>query len=80
MSRILFNHVYKQYGKDHQNVVKHFNQEIQGKEFIVFVGPSGCVKSTTLWMVAGLEDISKDEIYINKVLINDLQPNKITYR
>ncbi|MBP1997054.1 ATP-binding cassette domain-containing protein, partial [Paenibacillus eucommiae] len=59
MSRILFDHVYKQYGKVKQNVVKDFNLEIRDKEFVVFVGPSGCGKSTTLRMLAGLEDISK---------------------
>jgi len=74
MSRILFNHVFKQYGKDKLPVVKDFNLEIEDKEFMVFVGPSGCGKSTTLRMVAGLEDISKGEIYIDNVLINDLPP------
>lgn len=74
MSRILFNHVCKQYGKDKLPVVKDFNLEIDDKEFVVFVGPSGCGKSTTLRMIAGLEDISKGEIYINNVLVNDLPP------
>lgn len=74
MSRILFNHVYKHYGKDKLAVVKDFNLEIEDKEFVVFVGPSGCGKSTTLRMIAGLEDISKGEIYINNVLVNDLPP------
>lgn len=74
MSRILFDHVYKQYGKDKQNVVKDFNLEIEDKEFVVFVGPSGCGKSTTLRMLAGLEDISKGEIYINDAIVNDLPP------
>jgi multiple sugar transport system ATP-binding protein len=74
MSRILFNHVYKHYGKDKFPVVKDFNLEIEDKEFMVFVGPSGCGKSTTLRMIAGLEDISQGEIYINNTLVNDLPP------
>ncbi|MBP1996837.1 ABC transporter ATP-binding protein [Paenibacillus eucommiae] len=74
MSRILFNHVYKQYGKEKQLVVNDFNLEINDGEFIVFVGPSGCGKSSTLRMIAGLEDISKGEIYINDTRINDLPP------
>jgi multiple sugar transport system ATP-binding protein len=74
MSRILFNHVYKQYGKDKSHVVKDFTMDITDKEFIVFVGPSGCGKSTVLRMIAGLEDISKGEIYINNVLVNELPP------
>ncbi|MDF2648657.1 MAG: msmX2 [Paenibacillus sp.] len=74
MSRILFNHVFKMYGKERLPVVKDFNLEINDKEFMVFVGPSGCGKSTTLRMVAGLEDISKGEIYIGDKLVNDLPP------
>lgn len=74
MSHILFNHVFKHYGKDRLPVVKDFNLEIRDGEFMVFVGPSGCGKSTTLRMVAGLEDISKGEIYIGDRLINDLPP------
>ncbi|WP_127580322.1 ABC transporter ATP-binding protein [Paenibacillus koleovorans] len=74
MARILFNHVYKQYGKDHLPVVKDFDMEIKEGEFVVFVGPSGCGKSTTLRMIAGLEEISKGEIYIGDTLINDLPP------
>jgi multiple sugar transport system ATP-binding protein len=73
MAQILFNHVYKAYGKD-SYVVKDFNLEVEDKEFIVFVGPSGCGKSTTLRMMAGLEDISKGEIYIDEQIVNDLPP------
>ena len=43
-------------------------------EFMVFVGPSGCAKSTTLRMIAGLEDISGGEIYIGNKKVNDLPP------
>src|SRR5690554_6707421 len=74
MARILFNRIYKRYGKDKAYVVEDFNLEIDDKEFIVFVGPSGCGKSTTLRMIAGLEDISEGEIYINNECINELPP------
>ena len=40
------------------HAVKDFNLDIEDKEFIIFVGPSGCGNSTTLRMIAGLEDIS----------------------
>lgn len=36
--------------------------DINDGEFMVFVGPSGCAKSTTLRMIAGLEDVSGGEI------------------
>ena len=47
---------------------------INDGEFMVFVGPSGCAKSTTLRMVAGLEEITGGEIYIGDKLVNDLPP------
>ena len=54
--------------------VKHFNLEIQDKEFIIFVGPSGCGKSTTLRMIAGLEEISSGELKIGDRVVNDVEP------
>ena len=42
--------------------VSDVNLEIKDKEFIILVGSSGCGKSTTLRMIAGLEEISEGEI------------------
>ena len=54
--------------------VRDFNLDIEDKEFIILVGPSGCGKTTTLRMIAGLEEISSGEVYIDDVLVNDVQP------
>ena len=54
--------------------VKDFNLEIEDGEFVVFVGPSGCGKSTTLRMIAGLEDISAGELFMDDVLLNNVDP------
>ncbi len=54
--------------------VEDFNLDIADREFVVLVGPSGCGKSTTLRMVAGLESISKGELYIDGKLMNDVAP------
>ncbi|KHT65470.1 sugar ABC transporter ATP-binding protein [Photobacterium gaetbulicola] len=46
--------------------------DIKEGEFMVFVGPSGCAKSTTLRMIAGLESISGGDLYIGGERVNDL--------
>ena len=63
MADLSIQNVWKIYPGD-VAAVKDFNLEIEDKEFIVFVGPSGCGKSTTLRMIAGLETISKGDLYI----------------
>ena len=90
MAGLSIKHLYKIYpsretkkvkGEDGKKVkpegvvaVKDFDMEIQDGEFIVFVGPSGCGKSTTLRMIAGLEEISKGELYIDGLLMNNVEP------
>ncbi|WP_195575959.1 ABC transporter ATP-binding protein [Paenibacillus sp. 1001270B_150601_E10] len=74
MANILFNQVYKRYGKYKEIAVSDFNLSVEDTEFIVLVGPSGCGKSTTLRMLAGLEDVSDGEIYIGDTLVNDIPP------
>ena len=54
--------------------VQDFNLEIADKEFIIFVGPSRCGKSTTLRMIAGLEDISGGTLEIDGKVMNDVEP------
>ena len=54
--------------------VQQFSLDIKDKEFIVLVGPTGCGKSTTLRMVAGLEEISGGELIIDGKVMNDVAP------
>ena len=56
------------------HAVKDVNIKIEDKEFIVLVGPSGCGKSTVLRMIAGLEEITSGELYIDGELVNDVSP------
>ena len=54
--------------------VKDFSLEVEDQEFIIFVGPSGGGKSTTLRMIAGLEEISSGELKIDGRVVNDVEP------
>lgn len=47
-------------------------------EFISIIGPSGCGKSTLLSIIAGLEDKSSGQIYIENEEVNDIS-SKIGY-
>lgn len=74
MSFITLKNICKKYPGAEKNSVTDFNLEINEKEFIAFVGPSGCGKSTTLRMIAGFEDISDGELYIDGKLMNQVLP------
>ena len=73
MAKVILRNVEKLY-KNKFKAVHGINLEINDGEFMVFVGPSGCAKSTTLRMIAGLEEISGGEIWIGNKLVNDLPP------
>lgn len=73
MAEVVLRKVEKQYPNGFK-AVHGIDLNIKDGEFMVFVGPSGCAKSTTLRMVAGLEEITGGEIYIGDKLVNDLPP------
>jgi oligogalacturonide transport system ATP-binding protein len=50
--------------------------DIHDGEFMVFVGPSGCAKSTLLRMVAGLESITGGDMRIGNTVVNNLAPKQ----
>jgi multiple sugar transport system ATP-binding protein len=54
--------------------VKAICATIQDGEFISVLGPSGCGKTSTLRMIAGLESISRGEILIDGIRVNELEP------
>lgn len=58
------------------HAVHDFNLDIEKGEFIVFVGSSGCGKSTTLRMIAGLEDISSGEFLVDGKRANEMGPTE----
>ena len=64
--------VSKRYGDT--EAVSAVSLGIEDHEFVVLLGPSGCGKSTLLKMIAGLEDLSDGEIYIDGQLVNYVRP------
>ena len=72
---ISLRHINKIY-ENRVQAVYDFNLDIKKNEFIVFVGPSGCGKSTTLRMIAGLESITYGDLFIDKILANNLEPKE----
>ena len=74
MSFIEFKNICKRYPGSEKNTVDNVNLEIEEKEFIAFVGPSGCGKSTTLRMIAGFEEITGGELYIDGKKVNEMAP------
>ena len=71
MAQLLFKDVNKVYPNGY-HAVHDFNMEIKNGEFICLVGDSGCGKSTTLRMIAGLEDITSGEFYIDGEYANQM--------
>jgi multiple sugar transport system ATP-binding protein len=63
-------------GKNGRDItaINELSLEIQDREFVVLVGPPNCGISTIVRMIAGLDDISKGEIFIGDRRVNDLPP------
>ena len=57
-------------------VVKELNLDIEQGEFVTMLGPSGSGKTTCLMLLAGFEDITSGEIYINGKPIRHTTPHK----
>lgn len=67
-------------GKDGEvQAIKDVNFEVEAGEFVSIIGPSGCGKSTLLSIIAGLENKSEGEIYIEKEKMADKISPKIGY-
>jgi len=73
VAKVLLKDIIKIYDGD-VKAVDRANIEIQDKEFMVLVGPSGCGKTTVLRMIAGLEEISSGDLFIDSKRVNDEAP------
>ena len=66
MASVKLTNLTKIYGGNPQAAVKNLNLTVADREFVVLVGSSGCGKTTTLRMVAGLERLTDGQIQIGK--------------
>ena len=72
MDQIVLKNIQKMY-PGRVCAVQDFSLSIRQGEFLVLVGPSGCGKSTLLRMIAGLEDITSGELWIDGCLANRVE-------
>ncbi|NTJ66342.1 sn-glycerol-3-phosphate ABC transporter ATP-binding protein UgpC [Agrobacterium rhizogenes] len=72
MAKVELNRICKSFGQ--VDIIKDLDLTIDHGEFCVLVGPSGCGKSTLLRMIAGLESVSRGELFIGSDLVNDVDP------
>jgi multiple sugar transport system ATP-binding protein len=74
MSGLELRSVVKRFGTT--TVVEHLDLKIEEGEFIVLLGESGCGKSTTLRMIAGLESVTEGQVHIGGRDVTQLAPAK----
>ena len=73
MSSVKLENINKSYTKD-VPIIRNLNLNISSGEFAVIVGPSGCGKSTLLRLIAGLEEVTDGEIFIDDNRVTTMVP------
>lgn len=74
MSRVSLRGVAKSFGP--VQAVKDVTLEIPDHAFVTLLGPSGCGKTTTLNMLAGLEKVTRGEIFIDDENVTRWAPHE----
>ncbi len=69
---VRFDQVTKRFGET--IALRDFTLTIEDGEFVVLLGPSGCGKTTALRILAGLEEPTQGEVYIDEALVTDVPP------
>ena len=70
--RLALEHVSMAY--DGAPALRDVTLDVAAGELLCLLGPSGCGKSTLLNLIAGLETVSRGEIYIDGRKVNDVPP------
>ncbi len=71
---VQFKGIYKRFGD--VVAVEKMNFDIEEGHLVTLLGPSGCGKTTLLRMLAGLEDPTEGDIFINGERVNDIPIHK----
>ena len=74
MATVELENLAKSFGK--VEVLHQLNLMVEEGEFVALVGPSGCGKSTLLRIIAGLEEPSSGDVFIDGKWVNDLSPRE----
>lgn len=72
MGEVKLTNIIKRFGNT--EVIKNLSLHIKDGEFLVLVGGSGCGKSTTLRLIAGLESATEGVIMIGDKDVTDVPP------
>lgn len=72
MGEVKLSNIIKRYGS--VEIIKNLSLHIKDGEFLVLVGGSGCGKSTTLRLIAGLETATEGRIEIGGKDVTDVPP------
>src|SRR6516164_9361234 len=72
MAEVALHNVTKRY--DEVDAVRSISLNIPDKKLVVLAGTSGCGTSTTLRMIAGLEEVTAGDIVIGGDVVNYVPP------
>jgi ABC-type sugar transport system ATPase subunit len=74
MANVELKNVSKSYGS--VQVIDNLSLKVEDGAFTALLGPSGCGKSTLLRMIAGLEEISRGQCFINGTEVTQTPPSQ----
>jgi multiple sugar transport system ATP-binding protein len=76
MTTLYLDNVSKVYDKARERAVDAVTMHIEDGEIVALLGSSGCGKTTTLRMVAGLESVTDGQIRVGDRVVNALRPSQ----
>lgn len=75
--RVIGVHKYFTRGSEQIDVLEDLNLEVASGEFLALMGPSGSGKTTLLNLIAGLDQPSEGEVWVEDQLISDMSESQL---